>query len=210
MTCIVRSSKSDQEVFLSNLVQINEFEINENLNCDEFSVPGSALNCIMTFTSGFPISLVTVNFGDDTIENFIAQNDTVEFSHVFRNFGVYTITVTSSNRMVTSSVTSSEIMIVRLMPPLAINAPAVVENGRNSTFSSFFDSILPVDSSYGDVTFSWIFRNATSSAEIFNFRSNRTESAISRRFENLGMVSLTVRVTSRLKNRDTEKTNLLK
>ena len=198
----MRSSKSDQQVLLSNLVQINEFEINENLNCDEFSVPGSALNCIMIFTSGFPISLVTVNFGDDTIENFIAQNDTVEFSHVFRNFGVYTITVTSSNRMVTSSVTSSEIMIVRLMPPLAINAPAVVENGRNSTFSSFFDSILPVDSSYGDVTFSWIFRNATSSAEIFNFRSNRTESAISRRFENLGMVSLTVRVTSRLKNRD--------
>ena len=109
----MRSSKSDQQVLLSHLVQINEFEINENLNCDEFSVPGSALNCIMTFTSGFPISLVTVNFGDDTIENFIAQNDTVEFSHVFRNFGVYTITVTSSNRMVTSSVTPSEIMSVR-------------------------------------------------------------------------------------------------
>ena len=205
----MRSSKSDQEVLISNLLQINEFEINENLNCEEFSVPGSPLTCLMTFTSGFPISGVTVNFGDDTIENFIAQNDTVEFTHVFRNFGVYTVTVSSSNRMVTSSVTSSEIMIVRLMPPLAINAPAVVENGRNSTFSSFFDSILPFDSSYGDVTFSWLFTNATSSAEILNFRTNRTESAISQRFENLGMVSLTVRVTSRLKNLDNSKTNIL-
>ena len=147
------------------------------------------MNCGIFFRTGFPISEITVDFGDNSVEIFIPANDTVSFAHIFRNFGSFLITVSSTNRMTVAEITS-DILIVRPMPPLAINAPAVVESGRNSTFSTFFDSILPVDGSYGNISFSWSFTNLTDATPIRTIRTNRTTSEISWSFENLGLVAL--------------------